>query len=76
MGSLGVKDTLLNHLEIKNIYEYLGSNVLEGFRKGKTFTFRRKIFMRDCKFEHGLVTDNVWYEAFEGLDTITEELHS
>ena len=30
------KGELLNHLEIKNIYEYLGSNVLEGFRKGKT----------------------------------------
>ena len=30
------KGGMLNHLEIKNIYEYLGSNVLEGFRKGKT----------------------------------------
>ena len=32
----------------------------------------QKYLMRDCRFEHGLVTDSVWYEAFEGLDPITE----
>ena len=66
------KDALLNHLEIKNIYEYLGSNVLEGFRKGKTFKTEDKYSIKDCQDKHGLITDKVWYEAFEGLDTITE----
>ncbi len=66
------KDALLNHLEIKNIYEYLGSNVLEGFRKGKTLKTEDKYSLKDCQDKHGLITDKVWYEAFEGLDTITE----
>jgi DNA helicase-2/ATP-dependent DNA helicase PcrA len=66
------KNASLNYLEIKNIYEYLGSNVLEGFRKGKTLHADQKYLMRDCRAEHGLVTDSVWYEAFEGLDPITE----
>jgi len=62
----------LNYLEIKNIYEYLGSNVLEGFRKAKTLHTDQKYLMRDCRAEHGLLTDKVWYDAFEGLDNITE----
>jgi DNA helicase-2/ATP-dependent DNA helicase PcrA len=66
------KGGLLNHLEIKNIYEYLGSNVLEGFRKGKTLHSEEKYSLQDCKDKHGLITDQVWYESFEGLDTITE----
>ena len=66
------KNALLNHLEIKNIYEYLGSNVLEGFRKGKTLKTEDKYSLKDCQDKHGLITDKVWYEAFEGLDTITE----
>ena len=66
------KGGLLNHLEIKNIYEYLGSNVLEGFRKGKTLHSEEKYSLQDCKDKHGLITDEVWYESFEGLDTITE----
>ena len=41
------KGGLLNHLEIKNIYEYLGSSVLEGFRKGKTFHPEEKYLMSD-----------------------------
>ena len=61
------KGAQLNHLEIKNIYEYLGSNVLEGFRKGKTLHSEEKYLMRDCRFEHGLVTEDVWYEAFDAL---------
>ena len=63
---------LLNHLEIKNIYEYLGSNVLEGFRKGKTLHSENKYTLKECKKDHGLLVDSVWYEAFEGLDPITE----
>ena len=66
------KDAQLNHLEIKNIYEYLGSNVLPGFKKGKTLHSDTKYLMRDCRADHGLVTNNVWYQAFEGLDPITE----
>jgi len=66
------KDAQLNHLEIKNIYEYLGSNVLPGFQKGKTLHSDTKYLMKDCKADHGLITDNVWYEAFEGLDPMTE----
>ena len=66
------KGELLNHLEIKNIYEYLGSNVLPGFQKGKTLHSDEKYTMQDCKDKHGLVIDKVWYESFEGLDTITE----
>jgi DNA helicase-2/ATP-dependent DNA helicase PcrA len=66
------KGGLLNHLEIKNIYEYLGSNVLEGFRKGKTLHSETKYKIEECKKDHGLLVDSVWYESFEGLDPITE----
>ena len=66
------KGGMLNTLEIKNIYEYLGSNVLEGFRKGKLFHADSKYTIKECKEQHGLITDNVWYESFEGLDTRTE----
>ena len=66
------KGELLNHLEIKNIYEYLGSNVLSGFQKGKTLHSDEKYTLQDCKDKHGLTIDKVWYESFEGLDTITE----
>jgi len=66
------KGELLNHLEIKNIYEYLGSNVLPGFQKGKTLHSDEKYTLQDCKDKHGLTIDKVWYESFEGLDTITE----
>ena len=66
------KGGMLNTLEIKNIYEYLGSNVLDGFRKGKLFHADSKYTIKECKEQHGLITDNVWYEAFEGLDPMTE----
>ena len=66
------KGGLLNHLEIKNIYEYLGSNVLEGFRKGKTLHSDDKYTLKECQDNHGLLVTNVWYEAFEGLDPMTE----
>ena len=66
------KDASLGNIEIKNIYEYLGANVLPGFRTGKTLHSDTKYLMRDCRAEHGLVTDSVWYDAFEGLDNITE----
>ena len=28
--------------------------------------------MEECKKDHGLLVDGVWYESFEGLDPITE----
>ena len=45
---------------------------MPGFRKGKTLHSDMKYLIRDCKAGHGLVTTDVWYEAFDGLDTITE----
>ena len=63
---------LLNHLEIKNIYEYLGSSVLEGFRKGKTLHADNKYTLVECQKDHGLLVSTVWFESFEGLDPITE----
>ena len=53
------KDASLGNIEIKNIYEYLGANVLPGFRTGKTLHSDTKYLMRDCKAEHGLLTDKV-----------------
>ena len=69
---LGVKVNYLNHLEIKNIYEYLGSNVLEGFRKGKTLHADEKYSLEECQRGTRFSTEQVWFEAFEGLDSITE----
>ena len=28
--------------------------------------------IQECKDKHGLIVESVWYEAFEGLDPITE----
>ena len=43
------KGELLNHLEIKNIYEYLGSNVSVGFQKGKTLHSDAKYTLKECQ---------------------------
>ena len=66
------KGELLNHLEIKNIYEYLGSSVVPGFQKGKTLHSDTKYKIEECQQDHGLTTSAVWFDAFEGLDPITE----
>ena len=66
------KGGTLTHIEIKNIYECLGANVSEGFRSGKLFKSEEKYTLQECKDKYGLLTDKVWYESFEGLDTITE----
>jgi ATP-dependent exoDNAse (exonuclease V) beta subunit len=66
------KGELLNHLEIKNIYEYLGSSVIPGFQKGKTLHSDTKYKIEECQKDHGLITSAVWFDAFEGLDPITE----
>ena len=66
------KGAHLNHLEIKNIYQYLGANVLPGFKKGKTLHSEEKYTLKQCQEKYGLIIDKVWFEAFEGLDTLTE----
>ena len=43
------KGAHLNHLEIKNIYEYVGSNVLPGFKKGKTLHSEEKYTLKECE---------------------------
>jgi len=62
----------LNYLQIKNIYRYLGANVTPGYRDAKTLKAEEKYTIKDCMQNHGLLTDKVWYESFEGVDTITE----
>ena len=66
------KGDLLGHIEIKNIYEYLGENVLPGFKTGKLLHSEDKYTLKECMEKYGLTTDKVWYESFDGLDTITE----
>jgi len=58
-------DSSLNSLEIKNIYEYLGSNVSPGYKKGKTLHSDAKYKLKECQDQHGLTTDKVWYDSFE-----------
>ena len=66
------KGRLLTHIEIKNIYEYLGTNVATGFKTGKLLHSEDKYSLKDCIDKYGLLTDKVWYDSFEGLDTFTE----
>ena len=62
----------LNYLQIKNIYQYLGANVAPGYKDAKTLKAEEKYLITDCINDHGLLSDKVWYESFEGVDTITE----
>ena len=58
---------------IKNIYSYLGENVIKGYRTGKTMNENEEgYFIEECIAEHGLQTKDVWYKAFAGLDPETE----
>ena len=66
------KGSLLTHIEIKNIYEYLGTNVATGFKTGKLLHSEDKYSLKNCIDKYGLLTDKVWYDSFEGLDTFTE----
>ena len=66
------KKELLTNLEIKSIYSYLGANVAPGFRDGKTLHSNTKYYLSQCQEEHGLLSDKVWFESFDKLDTITE----
>ena len=65
------KGALFGHIEIKNMYQYLGRNVVEAFRSGKLFHTEEKYSIEDCKEKYGLLTDKVWFESFEGLDNLT-----
>ena len=66
------KGGMLNVIQIKNIYSYLGENVTRGYRAGKTFDNDLSYVREDCIADHGLLTDKVWYEAFTKIDTNTE----
>tara|TARA_R100000654_G_scaffold3322_1_gene11324 strand:+ start:1559 stop:3067 length:1509 start_codon:yes stop_codon:yes gene_type:complete len=66
------KGSELTHIEVKNIYGYLGTNVADGFREGKLFSSDDKYTLKECQEKYGLQTDKVWYDSFEGLDTFTE----
>mgnify|MGYP003115043167 FL=1 len=57
---------------VKNIYSYLGDNVTKGYRTGKTLSAEETYFIEECIEQHGLQTKDVWYKAFAGLDTNTE----
>ena len=64
---------LLPVASIKNIYSYLGDNVTKGYQKGKTMDENEEgYYIQECMDSHGLQTDDVWYKAFAGLDTETE----
>lgn len=66
-------ETLLPIASIKNIYSYLGDNVTKGYRTGKTMDENEDgYYIEECMNNHGLQTDDVWYKAFAGLDTNTE----
>jgi DNA helicase-2/ATP-dependent DNA helicase PcrA len=58
---------------IKKIYSYLGDNVTKGYQKGKTMDENEDgYYIEECLENHGLQTQDVWYKAFDGLDTETE----
>ena len=64
--------SLLNVMQIKNIYSYLGDNVTRGYRTCKTMDNDLTYTLSDCASNHGLQTDKVWYDAFTKIDTSTE----
>ena len=66
------KGGMLNVIQIKNIYSYLGENITRGYRTGKTMNNDLSYTREDCTADHGLLTDKVWYEAFTKIDTNTE----
>jgi ATP-dependent exoDNAse (exonuclease V) beta subunit len=66
-------ETLLPVASIKNIYSYLGESVTKGYQKGKTMDDNEEgYYIEECLENHGLQTQDVWYKAFAGLDTNTE----
>jgi DNA helicase-2/ATP-dependent DNA helicase PcrA len=66
-------ETTMPVASIKNIYSYLGDNVTKGYKTGKTMSDEEEgYFIEECVADHGLQTKEVWYKAFDGLDTDTE----
>ena len=66
-------ETTLPVASIKNIYSYLGDNVTKGYKTGKTMSDEEEgYYIKECVADHGLQTQDVWYKAFAGLDTNTE----
>ena len=66
-------ETKLPIASIKNIYSYLGDNVTKGYKTGKTMNDEEEgYYIEECGADHGLQTQDVWYKAFDGLDTDTE----
>ena len=63
----------MNTHSIKNIYSYLGDNVTKGYKTGKTMNDDKEGYhIEECVADHGLQTQDVWYKAFSGLDSDTE----
>jgi|TARA_R100000963_G_scaffold7706_1_gene5171 DNA helicase-2/ATP-dependent DNA helicase PcrA len=68
-----VKHNILNTHSIKNIYSYLGDNVTKGYKTGKTMSDDEEgYYIEECRADHGLQTQEVWFKAFAGLDSDTE----
>ena len=65
-------ETHLPYLSVKSIYSYLGDNVAPGYKKCSTMDENGSYYIEDCIGEHGLQINDVWYKAFAGLDTNTE----
>lgn len=59
----------MNVEQIIKMYSYLGDNVAKGHRKGKTLSSEQNWYaINECTVGHGLLADNYWYNAFQGLD--------
>ena len=58
----------LNAGQIKNIYSYLGDSVMRGYKKGKTLKDELIYDIETCIADHGLISKDVWYNAFKKLD--------
>ena len=66
------KKISLEVADIKKIYSFLGDNVTKGYRTGKTLNTERTYTMEECIADHGLLTSDVWFDAFSRLDATTE----
>ena len=66
----------LTHLEVKNVYEYLGSNVTVGYQKGKTLHSDAKYTLKECQEQHGLTASDVWYKSFKWFRSHDRNLYS
>jgi len=67
-----LKGEKLSVIQIKNIYSYLGDNVTRGYRTAKTFDVDLFYDIKECIADHGLQTEEVWHNSFEGLGSNIE----